>query len=1077
MKKAKRLGVAAVAGRRIDAEGATPARFPSAAVPLVHGDVTRLYVEHEIGTVVASAACGADIVALEAALELGLDWVIVLPFAASRFRETSVVDRGGDWGQRFDRLLNQPRATVIVLPPLAGSDDAAYAEATRRILSEAESRAPAEQSPFAIAVWDGAPRSGTDATKDFLDRAKAAGMWVCEVISAPGEAAKRYLAGAKGAAEHALDLQDALLLSDPVQSSELTREVARRFLHADLPMDAATLQRTWKACKRVEAFGLARRILHRCRLELAALPSLDETQQKLALKLQQEQALCTSKDPDLSAAMRHDWALQLLKPSEHLGNEEHQGIAGGIYKRRWEWDGSRASLELALWHYRSGLPPLAATGKRAGFSSDGYLEINCAFVLELLASLVRDEATAENYRAEARALRSDLTALTTESKWAHATRAEAYLGLGRSVEAQAAIVKYLAAKPDAWELETTLRQLVRLGHLLNVPDAQLRPILAEGLRDRSAEASSAPLLSLLLGRVGLALSGGGFRASLYHLGVLACLAECGLLRHVEVLSCVSGGSIVGALYYQALKEALQSHGEALERDDYIRVVEKVIERFRQGVHQNVRTGLLTNYWNSVAIVSGDDQGYAAAVAAAFHRAFYREDGSPPAFLDELGVIPREGPRHFHPGRHNWTRKNKVPTLVLNAATLNTGHGWQFTARSMGESPFTLRPAVDSNPRLRRMNHAREKARRVSMPEAVAASACVPGLFAPLQLDNLYAGFSVRLVDGGVFDNQGTSSLLEQDCQVLVVSDAAGQLFAEGAAQGGHVTPLMRSVGIFQERIRQTGYEALLKRQEAGQVRHVAYTHLTQGLGVPAVDWIGCEDPLREDEQLPANLRREAGSGQVAHELQRCLAKMRTDLDVFSDIECAALMASGYISVRPTLEPLVAQLRALGDPDVSRAPHPFWFSELMPLMQATGSTSPQYEHLLSHLDAGERGFGRLLPFDAPLKSAALCVTFLLGLGAALLAWKFKDATLLTVGGLALAALGFGLHRFAGKVGRSLSSALDLATDPTGAVQAPLYRYVVALLLTLAARFAVERLDRRYLARGALETLRGSGPPAE
>ena len=46
---------------------------------------------------------------------------------------------------------------------------------------------------------------------------------------------------------------------------------------------------------------------------------------------------------------------------------------------------------------------------------------------------------------------------------------------------------------------------------------------------------------------GLALSGGGFRASFFHLGVLARLAEMDLLRRVEVISTVSGGSIIGAL--------------------------------------------------------------------------------------------------------------------------------------------------------------------------------------------------------------------------------------------------------------------------------------------------------------------------------------------------------------------------------------------------------------------------------------------------------------------------------------------------------------------------------------------------
>ena len=60
----------------------------------------------------------------------------------------------------------------------------------------------------------------------------------------------------------------------------------------------------------------------------------------------------------------------------------------------------------------------------------------------------------------------------------------------------------------------------------------------------------------MVGKVGLALSGGGFRASFYHLGVLAQLAELDVLRHVEVLSCVSGGSIVGACYWLALRNRL-----------------------------------------------------------------------------------------------------------------------------------------------------------------------------------------------------------------------------------------------------------------------------------------------------------------------------------------------------------------------------------------------------------------------------------------------------------------------------------------------------------------------------------------
>ena len=64
--------------------------------------------------------------------------------------------------------------------------------------------------------------------------------------------------------------------------------------------------------------------------------------------------------------------------------------------------------------------------------------------------------------------------------------------------------------------------------------------------------------SARLGKVGLALSGGGFRASFYHIGVLARLAEADVLRHVDVLSTVSGGSIVGAHYYLLLRDLLET---------------------------------------------------------------------------------------------------------------------------------------------------------------------------------------------------------------------------------------------------------------------------------------------------------------------------------------------------------------------------------------------------------------------------------------------------------------------------------------------------------------------------------------
>ena len=48
--------------------------------------------------------------------------------------------------------------------------------------------------------------------------------------------------------------------------------------------------------------------------------------------------------------------------------------------------------------------------------------------------------------------------------------------------------------------------------------------------------------------IGIALSGGGSRAIAFHLGCLRALHDQGILDQVKILSTVSGGSVIGALY-------------------------------------------------------------------------------------------------------------------------------------------------------------------------------------------------------------------------------------------------------------------------------------------------------------------------------------------------------------------------------------------------------------------------------------------------------------------------------------------------------------------------------------------------
>ncbi len=173
--------VVALAGRRIDAVGADPPRFPLEAVPTVRRRLAEVFARERAVALVCSAACGADLIALEEAERLGLRQRIVLPFAPERFRETSVVDRPGDWGPVFDRIVAGAAAVgdLVVLGGSGEDDDVAYAAANAAIVHEAQRLAwEGDGAPLlaAVVVWEGAARPGTDATGGFRSLALAAGF-------------------------------------------------------------------------------------------------------------------------------------------------------------------------------------------------------------------------------------------------------------------------------------------------------------------------------------------------------------------------------------------------------------------------------------------------------------------------------------------------------------------------------------------------------------------------------------------------------------------------------------------------------------------------------------------------------------------------------------------------------------------------------------------------------------------------------------------------------------------------------------------------------------------------------------
>jgi hypothetical protein len=178
--------VIALAGRRIDPSDADTPRFPLANAALVRERLRPVLGDPDARALVASAACGADLIALELAGTLRLRRVVVLPFDVERFRTLSVIDRPGDWGPVFDRVVDEvtARGDLIVLRA-APSDEASFAAANDRILIEASrlaaERAPATCPVLALAVWEGSARGPGDTTAAFLASARARGLATADV--------------------------------------------------------------------------------------------------------------------------------------------------------------------------------------------------------------------------------------------------------------------------------------------------------------------------------------------------------------------------------------------------------------------------------------------------------------------------------------------------------------------------------------------------------------------------------------------------------------------------------------------------------------------------------------------------------------------------------------------------------------------------------------------------------------------------------------------------------------------------------------------------------------------------------
>jgi NTE family protein len=248
--------------------------------------------------------------------------------------------------------------------------------------------------------------------------------------------------------------------------------------------------------------------------------------------------------------------------------------------------------------------------------------------------------------------------------------------------------------------------------------------------------------------IGLALSGGGIRAAVFHLGVLHRLADEGLLESVSQLSTVSGGSLVTAAIFARSQMQWPNSAE-----------------YRTRLYPELRV-LLTR----IDLFSFKAIGWRGLWRFNRRLIAHRAQVLSELLAERWGI---DGAIRDLSDRPAWW---------INTTCLETGKNWRFAKREMGDWQF-----------------GRHYDPPFLLAEAAAASAAVPYAIGALRLRVPADGWyrtnpatrgplekhsppmaTVHLWDGGAYENLGLESLYKPQqgllgCDFLICSDASGPL--------------------------------------------------------------------------------------------------------------------------------------------------------------------------------------------------------------------------------------------------------------------------------------------------------------
>lgn len=320
-------------------------------------------------------------------------------------------------------------------------------------------------------------------------------------------------------------------------------------------------------------------------------------------------------------------------------------------------------------------------------------------------------------------------------------------------------------------------------------------------------------------KIGLALSGGGYRAAAYHLGTLKKLNELGILKNVDVISAVSGGSIIAASY-------------GLHKGDF----KSFEEKMKKVLKTSIIRGIITSKRFLIFFVSSLLFFFFFVYLLFTKMAWI----SSALLLLMLYIVVKYQFKILPISDINENLYNKLfykgaslkdlslhPIIAINTTNLATGRPFTFSYCKMSDSTYEYpsgnQPKIEFIPG------------NFPVARAVAASTCVPFAFTPVSIEKQYfknpsyfEDYKPLLVDGGVYDNQGLHKLTEDKssygCDIIIVSDAGNNLPKVSTYQNT-IGLLIRTSDLFMNRIKNFQMRQNIFNTTKSKNREIAYQSL------------------------------------------------------------------------------------------------------------------------------------------------------------------------------------------------------------------------------------------------------------